>query len=79
MNKLEKEIKEYFKNAMNIELEDSPQILDDYLYIEFDNDSIGGTKFRISYPLDKKHFLDMNKADRMLFILTAIMRKKFGE
>ena len=79
MDKVKKEIREYFKIAMKIELEDSPQILDDYLYIEFDNYAISDMKFRIPYPIDKEAFLEMNKADRMLFILTAIMRAKFGE
>ena len=77
--RLKQEIKEYFKIAIKVELEDSPQILDDYLYLEFE-DKIGNeVKFRMDYPLDKKHFMDMQKGDRMLFILTNFMRFYFSE
>lgn len=78
METIKQEIKQYFKVAMKIELEDSPQILDDYLYIEFYNHRMGDMKFRIPYPVDKEAFLEMNKSDRMLFVLTAIMRVRFG-
>ena len=79
MNKIEKEIKDCFKNDTGIALENSPQILDDYLYIEFDNDLVGAVKYRIPYPLDKNHFVNMDKAERVLFILTMMVRMEFGE
>ena len=79
-NIVKKEIKDYFQNCLNIELEDSPQILENYLYLEFEDASSGSEiKFRLSYPYDKKHFLSMGKKDRILFILSDFISGRFGE
>lgn len=76
---LKEEIKDFFQKALNIELVDSPQILEKYLYLEFEDQTGGERKFRISYPIDLPHFIMMEKGDRMLFILTAIVRGAYGQ
>lgn len=74
---IEEEIRDYFSEAYEISLNDSPQILNDYLYIEYwglDRD----VKLRIPYPVNKEHFIKMNSVDRNVWIslqvLNAIIR-----
>ena len=76
---LELEIKEFFSEVLNIELEDSPQILDTYLYLEFDDYCNGGEiKFRLPYPQGRQHFLEMDIHDKMIFIVFAFMKSRYG-
>ena len=77
---VEEEIKDYFKECLGIQLEDSPQVLEEYLYLEFEDLSYGSeVKFRLQYLYDRKHFLSMGKGDRMLFILSAFVNWRFGK
>ena len=68
------ELFEYFLDAFDIELEDSPQILDSYLYIQYWGLD-GDVKLRIPYPVDKEHFLFMNGTQRNNWVNTQILSK----
>lgn len=73
-NKVKKEIKDFFKEILFIELDDSPQFLDNYLYLEFWDKNNIQHKFRIPYPKDKKHFLSWTEYNRSLFIALVILK-----
>lgn len=68
------ELFEYFLDAFDIELEDSPQILDSYLYIQYWGLD-GDVKLRIPYPVDKEHFLFMNETQRNYWVNTQILSR----
>jgi len=76
---IEKEIYNFFKEALKIELEDSPQILNDYIYFEFEGRDGGDVKFRLYYPETKELFVEMNKTKRMFFILSCFVRVEHGQ
>lgn len=68
------EIFEYFLDTFDIELEDSPQILGSYLYIQYwalDRD----VKLRIPYPVNKGHFLSMSETQRNNWVNTQILSR----
>ena len=77
--KIKEELKDAFKLAMGIVLIDSPQILEDYLYLEFEDRSGKEIKLRISYPNSLDAFLRMKKKDRLLFISVCVIRSLVGE
>lgn len=72
INQVTEEIRYFFYFEFGIELEDSPQILDEYLYLEF---WARGRefKFRIDYYEDLHNFLYLDRYDREYIIMKAIM------
>lgn len=71
-NQVTEEIRYFFYFKFDIELEDSPQILDDYLYLEF---WARGReyKIRMRYEKDLKNFLYLDIYDREYIIMEAVM------
>ena len=73
-NQVTEEIRYFFYFEFDIELEDSPQILDDYLYLEFWHAG-RQTKIRIPYTEDVDTFLEMDMYDREYFIMREVLDK----
>lgn len=73
-------IKFYFDEKFGINLEDSPQILKEYVYIEFWDDNRGrDRKFRIPYiKFTQDEFLTFEFEKQIKFILEGIIQKTFG-
>jgi len=73
-------IKFYFDERLGINLEDSPQILEEYVYIEFWDDNRGrDRKFRIPYiKFTQDEFLTFEFEKQIKFILEGIVQKTFG-
>ena len=72
--KIANEIAHFFMWEFDVALDDSPQILDDYLYIEFWH--VGRqTKIRIPYTKDVGTFLEMDMYDREYFIMREVLDK----
>lgn len=70
------EIVQYsFRELLEVELGDTVQFLDTYIYIEFDEPN---DKFRIEYPSDDA-LNQMDTDDIWLYILENIIIKKYGE
>jgi len=69
------EISRYFLKTFNIELEDSPQILDEYLYLEYSN-SNGDVKLRIPYDNGcRECFLDMDHDHRIFWVMSMVLKE----
>ena len=64
---LELDIKQYFKRNFNLELQDSPQVLNNYLYLEFWLFS-RQIKLRLYYPLDREDFMNWTAGNRFNWI-----------
>lgn len=64
---IKREIKDYFASQFLVELVDSPQILDEYFYLEFDG-AKGDVKMRLPYETNKEDFLAMSSEDRFNWI-----------
>lgn len=73
-------IKFYFDEKFGINLEDSPQILEEYIYIEFWDDNRGrDRKFRIPYiKFTQDEFLTFEFEKQIKFILEGMVQKTFG-
>lgn len=73
-------IKFYFDEKFGINLEDSPQILEEYVYIEFWDDNRGrDRKFRIPYiKFTQDEFLTFEFEKQIKFILEGMVQKTFG-
>ena len=70
-------IHEWFISQFGIELEDSPQILDTYLYLEFESGNYGTRKYRL-YFMNKTDFLNLSQSDMKLWILESIFQMTMG-
>ena len=70
-------IREWFMSQFGIELEDSPQILDNYLYLEFESGNSGTKKYRL-YFTNRTDFLNLNHSDMKLWILEFIFQMTMG-
>lgn len=70
-------IREWFLYEFGIELEDSPQILDDYLYLEFESGNSGTKKYRLHFN-DREEFLNLTHTETKLWILTYIFEMTMG-
>jgi len=78
-DKVIKQIRKYFKKTLGIVLEDSPQILNKYLYLEFEDRN--GIEQKIRIPYGKQGligFLKMSKKERFLFIMEQIIHYECG-
>ena len=72
--RITEEIRYFFYFEFDVALDDSPQILDDYLYLEFWHKG-RQTKIRIPYTEDVDTFLKMNMYDREYFIMREVLDK----
>ncbi len=67
-----------FQHLYGILLQDSPQLLDDYIYIEFEDANGNDLKFRIPYPHDKYDFImNTTATNQILHILSNIVKQHF--
>ena len=74
INFIKEELTNYLEEGFDIELTDSPQILEEDLYLQYwglDCD----VKLRIPYAVDRKHFLNMHTFDRHQWIIFQILRR----
>lgn len=71
-NQVVEEIRYFFYFEFDIELDDSPQILEEYLYLEF---WTRGRQFkiRIKYYEDMENFLYLDQYDREHIVMKAVM------
>lgn len=71
-NQVVEEIRYFFYFEFDIELDDSPQILKEYLYLEF---WTRGRQFkiRIKYDEDMENFLYLDQYSREYIIMKAVM------
>lgn len=67
------EIAHFFRRNFDIELEDSPQILDKYLYLEFWHRD-KQIKVRATYPVDAENFLRIGAYARELFVMKEVLK-----
>lgn len=67
------EIARFFMWNFEIELEDSPRVLDDYLYLEFWH---GDKQFvvRAAYPIDVENFLRIGVYAREYFVMKEVLK-----
>lgn len=73
-NKIQDEIHDYFYEAFDVFLDDSPQILKDYLYLEYWSRE-RQHKHRIPYPVDREHFFMMDIAARTNWINEQVLKR----
>jgi len=71
--RVENEITHFFKQNFGIELEDSPQVLDNYLYLEFWHRG-KEIKIRAAYPIDVENFLRMGTYAREHFVMKEVLK-----
>lgn len=72
-NQIKEKIRWFFYFGLDIKLDDSPQILTEYLYIEFWGNK-KQQKFRIPYPIGGKDiFLKMSDTAREHYIMRHIL------
>ena len=72
--RITEEIRYFFYFEFDVALDDSPQILDDYLYLEFWHAG-RQTKIRIPYIKDVDTFLEMDIYYREYFIMREVLDK----
>lgn len=63
---------------MGIELQDSPQVLTEYIYIEFSDHNGNDRKFRIHYPLGVERFFAAPIQEIGMFVLKHIVSRTFA-
>lgn len=75
---LENAIKEYFDVRLGIELEDSPQINQEYVYLEFEDRLGNDRKIRARYTNTYAGFLLLPFDEQIKFLLEQIVRDAYG-
>ena len=75
---LENAIKEYFDVRLGIELEDSPQINQEYVYLEFEDRLGNDRKLRARYTNTYAGFLLLPFNEQIKFLLEQIVRDAYG-
>lgn len=75
---LENAIKEYFDVRLGIELEDSPQINQEYVYLEFEDRLGNDRKIRVRYTNTYAGFLLLPFDEQIKFLLEQIVRDAYG-
>lgn len=75
---LENAIKEYFDVRLGIMLEDSPQILNEYIYLEFEDRQGNNRKIRARYKQTSISFLSASFDSQIRFLLEEIVRDAYG-
>lgn len=67
------EIAHFFMQNFDIELEDSPQVLNEYLYLEFWHRD-KQIKVRAAYPVDVENFLRIGAYAREHFVMKEVLK-----
>lgn len=67
------EIAQFFMQNFDIELQDSPQVLNEYLYLEFWHRG-KQIKVRAAYPIDVENFLRIGVYAREHFVMKEVLK-----
>ena len=67
------EITRFFMQNFDIELQDSPQVLNEYLYLEFWHRG-KQIKVRAEYPIDVENFLRIGVYAREYFVMKEVLK-----
>lgn len=72
---VERQIRHFFLDEYDVKLEDSPQIVSDYLYLEFDTIELGERKLRIKFDENMSHdmFMRCNKYERENWLCRKVL------
>ena len=75
---LENAIQEYFDIRLGIQLEDSPQINEEYVYLEFEDRQGNDRKIRARYTNTFVGFLSAPFDSQIKFLLEKIVQDAYG-
>lgn len=74
IKRVKEELINDFDEGFDIQFTDSPQILEEYLYLEYRGLN-GDVKLRIPYAKDREHFLNMYTFDRHQWVVFQILKR----